>query len=89
MAILYTYECERCFHIEEVSHGMHEEPSILCPKCEYIMSRIITQAPAGYVTCKTLGSLADRNTARMSKEEKESITPSKEYNIKEIKRRLH
>jgi len=24
----------------------------------------------------------------MSKEEKESITPSKEYNIKEIKRRL-
>ena len=85
---LYDLECTGCANIEEVFYGMHEDPIILCHICDSRMVRVTLVAPAGNVSMRTIGALADRNTERVSRDEKESISPSKKHNVKEIKRRL-
>jgi hypothetical protein len=53
------------------------------------MGKVILKPPMGHVECKTLGMLAQRNAERMSEDEKQSVTPAKEHDVKQIKRRLH
>ena len=33
----YDYKCPDCGHIKEVSHGMTEEVTVLCPECAHPM----------------------------------------------------
>jgi putative FmdB family regulatory protein len=72
---LYDYECFQCGNIIEVVHGMHEKPDIECEACGNVaMTKVILQAPAGFIsTPKTLGALIDKNTSRMSDDEKEML----------------
>lgn len=39
--MFYDYICEKCETKEEHSHGMTEEPIIICPNCNSQMKRVI------------------------------------------------
>lgn len=86
---LYDYECKCCGSIVETFHGMHDKPHVECDACGSSMDKVILQPPRGYVSVRTLGMLAQKNAERMSEDEKRSITPTKEHDVKKIKRRLH
>ncbi len=30
----YDYQCKKCAHVHEVSHGMAESPRVKCPQCK-------------------------------------------------------
>ena len=38
----YEYKCEPCRAIYRVSHGMSEKPTIRCPECKEVASRMIS-----------------------------------------------
>lgn len=37
----YCYKCYNCGDIEDISHGMNENPEIVCSKCNATKVRII------------------------------------------------
>jgi putative FmdB family regulatory protein len=42
----YTYKCSKCKHIQEVKHGMLEQPEIICKECgNLITEKIIVYPP--------------------------------------------
>lgn len=84
MSPAYDYECTQCEAEEEVCHGMLDDPKIECSKCGGIMEKIIKQAPMGFIGPRTLGQLADKNTSKLSDEEKKAISEKGKLPPKEL-----
>ena len=40
--MFYDYICHECEIVKEVSHGMMEEPEILCDNCGKVIKRIVS-----------------------------------------------
>lgn len=70
----YDYECENeeCKHCFEAKHGFHDKLTT-CPECEQESLTRPFNVPVVSVP-KTLGSLADKNSANMSTDEKTAFT---------------
>lgn len=72
---VYEYECSNCQHSLEEFQSMSDKPLVKCPACKKhklvrcigVPMMVRDSAP------KTLGSLADRNAAKMSPDEKKKI----------------
>lgn len=77
----YVYECDPdeggCGDTFETVQGYHDKPLKKCKSCKkHKLRRVITafrfkQEP------KTIGSLADANTSKMTQEQKDKIHPEK------------
>jgi len=65
----YDYWCKKCDITKEESHGIMESPEILCPECNGIMQRIISNT-AGFIMRKG----GTRNSVQKYK--KTSLTPT-------------
>ena len=38
----YDYKCNKCEHVFEVQHSIHEDPEVKCEKCKAISNRQIS-----------------------------------------------
>jgi len=47
----YDYACEKCKIINEIQHGMLEEPEILCEECGEPMKKLISDSVAVIYKC--------------------------------------
>jgi len=69
----YSYKCYQCEHTLDISETISERKarkSVKCPKCKKQMSQIFTGGAGAFMSCQTIGSAVDRNTGRMSLDEK-------------------
>jgi putative FmdB family regulatory protein len=41
----YDYKCSRCNLSQEINHGWHNRPMILCTYCNEPMTKVITANP--------------------------------------------
>lgn len=78
---VYVYHCEPddggCGDRFETVQGYHDKPLKRCKACrKHKLRREITK-PYFKQQPKTLGSLADANTAKMTQEQKDRIRPEK------------
>jgi putative FmdB family regulatory protein len=73
----YIYVCNSCSYRQEISHSMFQEPLTICPQCgqgtfvREIGVPIVFVSPSD--NTGTLGSLADRQAARLSDERKHEL----------------
>ena len=45
---MYDYKCDKCGITNELHHGWHNRPMILCTYCNEPMTKVITAAPAHF-----------------------------------------
>jgi putative FmdB family regulatory protein len=45
---MYDYKCSRCNLNQEVQHGWHDRPMILCNYCNEPMVKVIAATPAHF-----------------------------------------
>jgi putative FmdB family regulatory protein len=77
---LYQYECNPdeggCGNTFEIVQGYHDKPLKRCKVCrKHKLHKIITKAPYFKQQFKTVGSLADANTSKLTQEQKDKIRP--------------
>lgn len=66
---IYEYECEACNHRMEQFQSMKDAALTDCPECgQPRLHRVICAPTLIDRTPRTVGSIADRNAARMEKE---------------------
>ena len=71
---LYDFECEPCAYYTEIRQGIYDSDVHLCPHCnKTTLRKVFINPPAISVVGEpsTIGHLADRNTKKMGKYEKE------------------
>lgn len=71
----YDYQCEKCFHVIEVQHGYHDEGPQECANCEskIPLTKLISVPTIIDGTPKSLGALAEKNSDKLSNDEKHHI----------------
>lgn len=74
---LYDFECEPCAYYTEISQSMFSPSLLECPICgQETLKKVFLNPPhisvRGEVT--TIGQMADRNTEKMGKYEREDKT---------------
>jgi len=68
----YSYFCSHCGYTKDITETITERKarkSVRC-KCKKPMSQKLTGGAAAFMSCQTIGSAIDRNTSRMSLDEK-------------------
>jgi putative FmdB family regulatory protein len=87
---LYDYLCNDCKHEEEEYQSIHANPTKQCPECgsktwhRVIGVPMLVQVKGGTTT---VGALADRNAAKMSKDEMQELV-RKHKTAKQVKHEL-
>jgi putative FmdB family regulatory protein len=38
----YDYQCCECYHVQEVRHGMTENPVVICERCKYTCRKLLS-----------------------------------------------
>lgn len=70
--ITYEYECQSCKHRYETQQRIIEKPIKKCPSCgKNTCERLLFEPVVVSTGPQTLGTLAERNTRKMSKDELE------------------
>jgi len=74
--ISYEYECENCKHNFETKQSIKEKPHKTCPECnQETLQRVITPGivfvKEGLTDKTTLGKMAEINTKKMGRYEKQ------------------
>ena len=80
----YDYECADCKHQEEIFQKFAEKELDICPSCnKSSFRRVILEAPLAFIKGDptSVGQLADRNTKKMGKYERQS--KEKQHNMKQ------
>ncbi len=85
----YKYRCtkENCQHAFETYHSIKADFIRKCPVCESISLEIVIQ-PATVIfpsEPKSVGALAERNTAQLGRYEREALWDKQEKHQQEIK----
>ena len=71
----YNHKCNKCDHIQEEVYSIAECDTIVvkCNKCKGKTTRQMSTGVTGYVSCRTLGALADYNAETFSEDRKQDI----------------
>ena len=81
---LYDYLCTNCqYKIEDIQQSIKDKPLVRCKKCKRMtLERIIYEGDV-FVKSEptTIGQIADRNTKKMGKYERQS--KEKQHNMKQ------
>jgi putative FmdB family regulatory protein len=94
--MLYDFECEPCAYYTEIRQGPYDPDVHLCPHCnEPTLKKVFINPPAISVVgeARTVAQLADRNTKKMGKYERQdrdvesNATQDKEMLAKRAQRR--
>ena len=71
---LYDFECEPCIYYTEVKQSVDAPDTLTCPLCNQSTLKKVFISPP-YISIRgeptTIGHLADRNTSKMGKYEKQ------------------
>lgn len=84
----YVYQCdnEKCEHSFEQIQRMADNALVKCPICKKKSLHRVFFSPIIFVKgeAKTIGQLADRNSKKMSTDEKQAIEAKYKKNKKEV-----
>lgn len=82
----YEYKCDKCEHSFEIIQRMADRPLVKCPICKKNKLYRLFFSPMVFVVgeAKTIGQLADRNTKKMSNDQKDSIAEKYKKNKKQV-----
>ena len=70
----YEYRCENCQHTFETEQHFKDKPLKKCPKCKkHKLERLISAPAVINMGPKTLGTMAEKKTAKMGKYAREKL----------------
>ncbi len=80
----YDYFCPKCDHEQEVTHGMFEEPEVLCEKCSTKMKRAIKAGHGTHIMAKDGSRRRDyaQRYGGKTKKSDSTMTPSESADAK-------
>ena len=71
---IYQYECRSCKHNLEELQSFDDIPLTKCPNCKKKkLFRVVTGGLGFYMSGRTVGSLADKNSSKLSEDCKQYI----------------
>lgn len=71
---LYEYECRSCNHRLEELQKVDDKPLKLCPECKKnTLFRVITGGLGFFMSGRTLGIVADKNSSKFSDDFKQHL----------------
>ena len=70
----YQYECKACGHELEAFQNISEAPLERCPQCnKKKLGRVVTGGLGFFVSGRTVGAIADKNTDKFSEDFKSHL----------------